>query len=127
MSDWCQKPERFTASETFAFTEIDRNAVLGLSHSGTPWKRPEDRVILAVAVDGLSGPHRRYLEAGGLGFQLGDGKLNYGLETVIELNYAAQVTTAVSVGLDGQYVVNPGYNKDRGPITIYGIRLHVHI
>ncbi len=114
-------------TETFAFTEIDRNAVLGLSHSGTPWKRPEDWLILAVAVDGLSGPHRRYLEAGGLGFQLGDGKLNYGLETVIELNYAAQVTTAVSVGLDGQYVVNPGYNKDRGPITIYGIRLHVHM
>jgi len=114
-------------TETFAFTEIDRNAVLGISKGGSAWKRPDDRVVLAFAVDGLSDPHRRYLEAGGLGFQLGDGKLNYGLETVIELNYSAQVTTAVSVGLDGQYVFNPGYNKDRGPITIYGIRLHVHL
>jgi high affinity Mn2+ porin len=111
-------------TETFAYTEIDRDAVLGLFHGGAPWKRPDDRVIVAVAMDGLSGPHRRYLEAGGLGFQLGDGRLNYGFETVFELDYAAQITKAVSIGLDGQYVANPGYNKDRGPITIYGIRLH---
>jgi hypothetical protein len=114
-------------TETFAFTEIDRNAVFGLSQSGAPWKRPDDRVILAIAVDGLSDPHRRYLEARGLGFQLGDGRLTYGLETVFELQYAAQVTSGVSIGLDGQVVWNPGYNKDRGPITVYGIRLHVHL
>ena len=114
-------------TETFAFTEIDRNAVLGLSQGGAPWKRPDDHVILAVAVDALSDPHRRYLEAGGLGFQLGDGRLSYGLETVVELDYAAQVTPGVSIGLDGQFVLNPGYNRDRGPITIWGIRLHVHL
>ncbi len=114
-------------TESFVYTEIDRTAVLGLSQAGSPWKRPGDRVIAAVVLNGLSGPHRRYLEAGGLGFQLGDGRLNYRPELVSELQYLAEVTSAVSIGLDAQYAVNPGYNRDRGPITIWGIRLHLHI
>ncbi len=113
-------------TETFCYTEIDQTAVLGALQSGAPWKRPVDDVSLAVAVNGISTVHRQYLEAGGLGFQLGDGRLNYAPELVTELDHAATVTAAVSVGLDVQYVVNPGYNRDRGPITIYGVRLHVH-
>ncbi len=113
-------------TESFAYTEIDRTAVLGAIQKGTLWKRPLDGVTLAVAVSGLSAAHRRYLEDGGLGFQLGDGRLDYAPEIVTELDYAARVTAAVSVGLDAQLVVNPGYNRDRGPVTVWGIRLHVH-
>jgi high affinity Mn2+ porin len=114
------------ANESFAYTEIDRTVSVGASHSGKPWGRPEDVLVGAVVVNGLSDPHRRYIEAGGVGFQIGDGRLNYGLEWVAELDYAARLTDGVSVGLDVQYVVDPGYNKDRGPIAVYGLRVHVH-
>jgi carbohydrate-selective porin OprB len=113
-------------TESFAYTEIDRTASLGASHSGDLWGRSQDAVRLAVVASGLSNVHRRYLEAGGIGFQLGDGKLSYGPEWVAELNYDSRLTTGVSVGLDAQLVVNPGYNRDRGPITVLGFRVHVH-
>lgn len=113
-------------TETFCYTEIDQTAVLGAMQSGAPWKRPVDDLSLAVAVNGISAEHRQYLEAGGLGFQLGEGRLNYAPEIVTELDYAARLTAAVSAGLDVQYVVNPGYNRDRGPVTVFGIRLHAH-
>ncbi len=114
-------------TESFAYTEIDRTAVLGAIQSGAPWNRREDDVTLGIAVSGISAAHRRYLEAGGLGFQLGDGRLNYGPEIATELDYAAKLTGAVSAGADVQLVVNPGYNQDRGPVWVFGIRLHVHI
>lgn len=113
-------------TESFAYTEIDRMASLGAMHPGSPWGRERDSVRLAVVVSGLSDAHRRYLEAGGLGFQLGDGRLAYGPEWVTELDYDARLTAGVSVGLDAQLVVNPGYNRDRGPITVLGFRVHVH-
>lgn len=113
-------------TESFAYTEIDRTASLGALHAGSPWGRDKDSVRLAVVVSGLSDAHRRYLEAGGLGFQLGDGKLSYGPEWVAELDYDARLTGGVSVGLDAQLVVNPGYNRDRGPITVLAFRVHVH-
>lgn len=113
-------------NESFAYTEIDRTASLGASHSGAPWGRERDVVRLAVVVSGLSDAHRRYLEAGGLGFQLGDGRLSYAPEWVAELNYDARLTAGVSTGLDAQLVVNPGYNRDRGPIAVLGVRVHVH-
>ncbi|MFI5180135.1 MAG: carbohydrate porin [Thermoanaerobaculia bacterium] len=114
------------ATETFAYTEIDRTFQVGMALAGEAWKRPDDTLFAAVAVSGLSGAHRRYLEAGGLGFQLGDGQLTYGLETVLEVDYAANLTKAISAGLDAQLVVNPGYNRDRGPIAVFGARLHAH-
>jgi carbohydrate-selective porin OprB len=113
-------------TESFAYTEIDRTASLGASHTGAPWGREQDAVRLAVVVSGLSDTHRRYLEAGGLGFQLGDGRLSYGPEWVGELDYDARLTDGVSFGLDAQVVANPGYNRDRGPITVLGLRVHVH-
>ncbi len=113
-------------TESFAYTEIDSTASLGASHTGAPWDREKDTLRLAVVVSGLSDLHRRYLEAGGLGFQIGDGKLSYGPEWVAELDYDARLTEGVSVGLDAQLVVNPGYNRDRGPITVLGLRVHVH-
>ena len=114
-------------TESFAYTEIDRTASIGALHSGSPWSREQDSVRLAVVVSGISDAHRRYLEAGGLGFQLGDGRLTYGPEWVAELDYDVRLTMGVSVGLDAQFVVNPGYNRDRGPITVLGFRVHVHI
>ena len=112
-------------NESFAYTEIDRTAEAGSDFRGKPWHRPDDKVGAAVVVDGLSGDHRRYLALGGEGFILGDGGLNYGLERIFETYYTAHVWRGISVAFDYQHVTNPGYNRDRGPASVVGFRVHV--
>lgn len=115
-------------NETWAFTEIDHSISLGLSSNGNKWKRPNDNIGLAYVLSGISAPHRNYLQHGGKGFMLGDGKLNYGYEQLAELYYSAELKIN-SLYLSGfyQFLVNPGYNKDRGPVNVFSIRFHVII
>lgn len=112
-------------TETFAFTEIDRTFQGGFSLQGVRWQRPDDTVAVAVVVNGISSAHRDYLDAGGLGFLLGDGRLSYGPETILEWYYQARLFKSLYVSLDYQFVDNPGYNRDRGPVSIFGLRVHV--
>jgi high affinity Mn2+ porin len=111
-------------SESFAFTEVDRDISLGLSLKGTMWKRPDDVLGLAGLMSGLSKDHRDYLAAGGLGFELGDGRLNYAPEEVIETYYQLVVTKNMFLAADYQFIDHPGYNADRGPVSIGGFRVH---
>jgi hypothetical protein len=113
------------ATESFAYTEIDRTAELGADFRGKPWHRLQDKLGAAFVVNGISGDHRRYLALGGDGFILGDGHLNYGLERVFESYYNAHVWRGVSVAVDYQYITNPGYNRDRGPASVVGFRVHL--
>jgi high affinity Mn2+ porin len=113
------------ANESFAYTEIDRNAEIGSDFRGKAWRRPKDRVGVAFVANGLSGDHRRYLELGGLGFILGDGALKYGLEKIFETYYTAHVWRGISAAIDYQHITNPGYNQDRGPASVVSFRLHV--
>ena len=115
------------ASETYAFTEIDRSLALGASLRGRTWGRPADRAGLAVVGNGISGPHRDYLAAGGLGFFLGDGRLDYRPEHIFEANYVAALGARFAIGADLQRIYNPGYNSDRGPVWFFGLRLHASI
>jgi high affinity Mn2+ porin len=112
------------ATESFAFTEVDRNLQIGGQLSGKRWQRPEDHVSVALAVDGLSKDHADYLEAGGSGFVLGDGRLHYGTERIIEAYYSWQVISHVTLSPDLQFVRDPGYNRDRGPARFASVRLH---
>ena len=111
-------------NETWAYTEIDRTVVLGVLVKGTSWNRPDDRVGVAGVVNGLSADHRDYLAAGGLGFIIGDGRLRYGPETIAEVFYNWRIRPGLFVTFDVQGIVNPGYNRDRGPLAVGGIRLH---
>jgi high affinity Mn2+ porin len=111
-------------SESWAFTEIDRTAAAGLVWKGTSWSRPEDRLGLAMVVNGLSNAHRDYLAAGGVGFIVGDGALRYGPEEILEAYYSLQVRKGIVVSFDFQGVNNPAYNRDRGPAAIAGVRAH---
>lgn len=112
-------------TETWAFTEIDRSLALGLSLSGASWRRPDDVLALAGVANGLSGEHRDYLAAGGLGMILGDGRLNYGSEEVLEAYYRVKLGPWLFITPDFQFVRNPGYNRDRGPVPVYAVRAHV--
>ena len=114
-------------NETWVFTEIDRTVSLGLSATGSRWRRPEDRVGLAHVVSGLSSQHVNYLKAGGKGFELGDGKLNYALENLTEFYYSFQLTKDISLSATYQHIINPGYNKDRGPVDVLSARMHLQI
>jgi high affinity Mn2+ porin len=114
-------------NETWEFTEIDRSVSCGLSLNGERWNRKNDNIGLAYVVSGLSAPHRNYLKAGGLGFELGDGNLNYAAENLLELYYSMELIKNINVSGAYQFIGNPGYNKDRGPVNIFSIRVHIEI
>lgn len=111
-------------TETYAFTEIDRSLSTGLVLRGSAWGRAQDAVGLAFARDGLSKAHRDYLAAGGLGFFLGDGRLDYRQEAIVETYYNLEVSKYHQLTLDWQRIANPGYNADRGPVNLFALRLH---
>ena len=110
--------------EFWQYTDISRSLALGLQIKGSAWCRPNDTFGLADALDGLGHAQRKYFGAGGLGILVGDGKLHYGLENVIETYYNLEVFKGVNVTLDYQLVVNPAYNQDRGPINVFMARFH---
>jgi high affinity Mn2+ porin len=111
-------------TETWAFTEIDRSLSAGATIQGRRWGRPHDAIGIGAVRNFLSGDHRSFLAAGGIGFIIGDGKLNYRPEQIVESYYSFRATKAWTVTGDYQHIVNPAYNCDRGPVEVVTIRLH---
>lgn len=115
-------------NETWAFTEADRHISAGISVDGATWKRNDDNLSIGLLANGLSADHRDYLAAGGKGFQLGDGALNYSNEIGAELFYSFKPAPAgIWLTADYQFIINPGYNKDRGPLSVFSCRVHVEL
>jgi high affinity Mn2+ porin len=115
-------------NETWVFTEIDRHLSCGVIFNGKSWHRGDDNIGVAQIINGLSGDHRNYLKAGGYGFIIGDGHLNYRPELVTEVYYSFRLSKyPVWITPDYQLIVNPAYNKDRGPVHAFGIRVHTEI
>jgi high affinity Mn2+ porin len=114
-------------TESFAFTAMDQLATLGVSLVGARWKRPFDTVATEFTAGGISAVHRAYLAAGGHDFLIGDGKLTYGLESIWETYYNARLVPWFFAGPDVQRVWNPAYNRDRGPLWILSLRLHIEM
>jgi high affinity Mn2+ porin len=110
---------------TWAFTEIDQTANIGLSLKGNSWKRTDDVVGLSVVVNGISQDHRDFLKNGGYGFIIGDGSLNYAHEEILETYYSAKIFEKFWFSFDYQFVNHPAYNKDRGPAHVFSFRSHV--
>jgi high affinity Mn2+ porin len=111
-------------TESWAFTEIERTLALGATVRGDPWKRPRDLFGVAVALNGINGDHRDYLAAGGLGFMLGDGSLHASTEEVLDAFYRASLASFAAVTFEVEHYWNPAFNRDRGPLTVFGLRLH---
>ena len=111
-------------NEIMAFTDIDRSLSGGVSVKGAKWGRPDDVVAIAGAINGLSQDHRDFIAAGGLGPLIGDGQLNYRHERVLETYYAYALNKALTFTADYQLIVNPAYNADRGPVSVFSGRLH---
>lgn len=111
--------------ESFAYTEVNETTSFGATGSGDRWGRKLDHLGAAFVDNQISGDHRRYLQLGGSGFLLGDGNLNYGHEKIVEAFYTAHLWRGVFGSFDLQHVNNPGYNRDRGPVLVPAIRLHI--
>ena len=111
-------------NEILSFTDIDRSVSGGVSIKGNSWGRPTDTFAFGGAVNGLSAAHRDFLAAGGNGLLIGDGRLNYGTERILETYYALSLSKAFIFTTDYQLIVNPAYNMDRGPVSIFSGRLH---
>ncbi|MBR0797908.1 carbohydrate porin [Bradyrhizobium jicamae] len=111
-------------SEILSFTDIDRSLSGGVSIKGSFWGRPNDTIGVGGAINGLSASHRDFLAAGGLGLLIGDGALNYRNEGIFESYYAYQVNKSLTLTADYQFIANPAYNGDRGPVHIFSGRAH---
>jgi high affinity Mn2+ porin len=110
--------------EEFAYAEVDRSLLAGISIKGTRWGRADDTVGLALVRNGISSAHREYLANGGLGYFLGDGKLNYRSEEIVEAYYSLKLAQRLWTTFDYQRIANPAYNADRGPVNVLSLRLH---
>ncbi|HZZ66903.1 MAG TPA: carbohydrate porin [Phenylobacterium sp.] len=112
--------------ESYEYTDIDRTAQAGVSVAGDRWGRKQDTVGAAVAINVLSRAGQQYLNAGGLGILVGDGRLPHpGAEHVVEAYYSVGVAKGMTLSLDDQLLDNPAYNRDRGPVNVISLRLHL--
>jgi high affinity Mn2+ porin len=110
--------------ESMSFTDVDRSVSGGVSIKGSFWGRDNDTIGIGGAVNGISNAHRDFLAAGGLGLLIGDSRLNYRNEAIFESYYAWAVAKGFTWTFDYQFIANPAYNADRGPVSIFATRLH---
>jgi hypothetical protein len=112
-------------TESFAYTEVDQTFVEGVGANGAWWHRKQDRAGVALVSNAIKKDHQMYLADGGVGFLLGDGKLNYGRENIVETYYTIHAWRGIYVAPGLQHIVDPGYNRDRGPVLVPSFRAHV--
>jgi hypothetical protein len=111
--------------ESFAYTEVGQTVLVGGDYNGHEWKRANDKVGVAFVSNAIKRDHQNYLHYGGLGFLLGDGGLTYGRENILEWYYNAHIWRGLYAMGGGSYIVDPGYNRDRGPVYVPTVRTHV--
>lgn len=111
-------------NEILSFTDIDRSVSGGVSIKGSYWGRANDTIGVGGAINGLSAAHRDFLGAGGVGLLIGDGQINYRSEKIIEAYYSYNLNKWSNLTFDYQIVVDPAYNADRGPVSIFAVRAH---
>jgi hypothetical protein len=112
-------------TESFAYTEVEQTFVEGVGANGAWWHRNQDRAGIAFVSNAIKKDHQNYLAEGGLGFLLGDGKLNYGRENIVESYYTVHVWRGIYLAPGLQHINNPGYNRDRGPVIVPSFRAHI--
>jgi high affinity Mn2+ porin len=111
--------------EPWDFTDIDRTVQAGVSITGKQWGRPDDTIGIAGVINGLAPIHEAYFAAGGMGILIGDGQLpSYGLEQIIETYYSYALSSSTKVSFDYQFIANPAYNTQRGPVNVFAGRFH---
>jgi high affinity Mn2+ porin len=111
-------------NQAWMFSDVDYTATGGISIKGEAWHRPDDTYGLAGVMNGISNVHQEFFEAGGIGILAGDGNLNYGWEKILETYYDFKIWKSIHGALDYQFITDPAFNQDRGPVSVFGARLH---
>ncbi len=111
--------------ESFCYTEVDETFQAGADMAGSRWGRTNDRFGVAGVTNAIKRDHQRYLALGGYGFLIGDGRLNYAREDILETYYTAHNWRGLFTAFDAQLIAHPGYNQDRGPVAVFTVRTHV--
>jgi high affinity Mn2+ porin len=111
-------------TQSWMFSDVDYAASLGVSIKGAAWNRPDDTFGLGGVLNGISHSEQQFFNAGGLGILAGDGKLSYGWEKIAETYYDFAVCKSVHAAVDYQFIDDPAFNRDRGPVSLFGVRLH---
>jgi high affinity Mn2+ porin len=111
-------------TEAWMFTDANWSASLGVSVKGSAWHRPDDTFGLGGVLSGISHVHQEFLAAGGTDILAGDGTLTYGYEKVLETYYDFPIWKTIHAALDYQFITDPAFNRDRGPVSVFGARLH---
>lgn len=111
-------------NEAWMFTDINHTASLGMSVKGEAWQRRDDTFGLAGVMSGISRINQEFLAAGGAGILDGDGALSYGAEKVLETYYDYKISKQLRATVDYQFIANPAFNRARGPVSVFGSRLH---
>lgn len=114
-------------SETEAFTDISRSLSAGTSIKGSFWRRPDDTYGLAFSFNGISSSQINYLSQGGSTMFIGDGKIAYQGERILETYYSVNLFKGAYLSADYQYIQNPAYNSNRGPVSFFGLRAHFEL
>ncbi len=114
-------------TEAWNFSDVDYTATLGMSIKGGSWSRPNDTFGLAGALNGISRVHQDFFAAGGLGILAGDGRLNYEWEKALEIYYDLGIWKTLHATVDYQFIVDPAFNRDRGPVSVIGARIHFEL
>jgi carbohydrate-selective porin OprB len=104
---------------------VDQTVEIGAGGNGKPWHRKFDRAGLVFVSNGISRDHQEYLALGGSGFLLGDGRLTYRREDIVESYYTLHAWRGIYPSFGLQHINNPGYNRDRGPVIVPTLRLHL--
>ena len=110
--------------EGWVFSDVGYAGSIGLSINGELWRRPDDTFGLAGLINGVSKSEQQFFQVGGTGILAGDGNLNYGLEKILETYYDCKIWRSLHGALDYQFVTNPAFNRDRGPVSLFAARLH---
>ena len=111
-------------NEAWVFSDVDYTATAGISVKGEAWGRSDDTFGLAGVLNGISHVHQEFFEAGGTGILAGDGALNYGWEKILESYYDFKIWKTIYATADYQFITDPAFNRDRGPVSVFAARLH---
>jgi high affinity Mn2+ porin len=111
-------------NQAWVFSDVDYTATAGISLKGAAWQRPDDTFGLAGVMNGISKVHQEFFTAGGTGILAGDGNLNYGWEKILETYYDFKIWRTLHSSLDYQFISNPAFNQDRGPVSVFSARVH---
>jgi hypothetical protein len=111
-------------TEVDAYNPADRSLSVGAVAKGSTWRRPFDVAGVGFGMSWISAIHAQYLAMGGIDGFIGDGNLRQAAEGVVEGFYSVNLLRAVWLAGDYQFLWNPGFNADRGPVHILGAKIH---